>query len=125
MARLAARASGAEPDALDPAVDAMESEIEPPRSHPLPRQALDEIRGEPLGRQHQIGRIGNRLGEAQPHAPARGFAQRRQRFRQIVQRLIETLRHGVAKAANQRIARHCIEIGNPLQPDTPQTLSSG
>ena len=39
MARIAARAGGAEADPLDPAVDAVESEIEPPRSRPFPRQA--------------------------------------------------------------------------------------
>src|SRR6202011_4108270 len=38
VVRVAARASSAEADQFDPAVDAVEGEIEPPRSHPLPRQ---------------------------------------------------------------------------------------
>ena len=96
---IAARASGAEANPLDPAVDAMESEIEPPRSHPFPRQTGDEIRGEPLRCQHQIGGLGNRLGEAQPYPPGRHLAQWRQRFGQIVQRLVETPRYCFAKTA--------------------------
>ena len=122
MARIAARAGGAEADPLDPAIDAVKAEIEPPRPRPFPRQAKDEIRGEPLRRQHQIGGLGNRLGEAQPHPPARRLAEWRQRLRHLVQRLIEQPRHGLAEPAGQRIARHRIEIADPLQPDPPQPL---
>ena len=75
VARVAARAGGAEPDPLDPAVDPMKSEIELPRTHVLACQTRDEISDEPLRRAQQIGRIGDRLGEAQPHAPSRRFAQ--------------------------------------------------
>ena len=122
VAWIAARESGAEPDPFDPPVDAVEGEIEPPRSHPLPRQTLDEIRGQPLRRERQIGRLGDRLSEAQPHASSGCFAQWRQRFGQIVQRLVEPPRHCLAKTASQRIARHRIEIADPLQADPPQTL---
>ena len=125
VARLAAGAGGAEADPLDPTVDAVEGEIEPPRSSPSPRQALDEIRGKPLRRKHQIGGPGNRLGKAQPHPAARRFAERRQWLRQIVERLIEPLRHGLAETAGQRIARHRIQIADPLQPDPPQPLGRG
>jgi hypothetical protein len=75
VARIAARTSGAEADPLDPAVDTMKDEIEQPGSRPFPRQAGNEIRDEPLGCAQQIGGIGDRLGEAQPHAPGRRFAQ--------------------------------------------------
>src|SRR5215813_15320977 len=61
MARIPARASGAKAKPLDPAIDPMESEVEPPRSRPFPRQAADEIRREPLRRQNQMGGLGNRL----------------------------------------------------------------
>ena len=64
VARLAARTSGAEPDPLDPAIDAVEGEIEPPGADPLKRQAGDEIGDEPFGREQQIGGLGNRLGKA-------------------------------------------------------------
>ena len=50
MARIAARAGGAEADMLDPAVDAVKSEIEPPRSRSFPRQAGNEILRQPLDR---------------------------------------------------------------------------
>src|SRR6516165_2340628 len=119
VARIAARTSGAEADPLDPAVDTMKGEIETPRSRPFPRQAGNEIRDEPLGCAQQIGGIGNRLGEAQPHAPGRRFAQWRQRLRQIIECLIEAPRHALAKAARERSARHRIEIANPLQADSP------
>ena len=122
VARIAARTSGAEADLLDPAVDTMKGEIEPPRSRPFPRQARNEILGEPLGCAREIGGIGNRLGKAQPHPAGRRFAQRRQRLGQIAQRLIETPRHRLAKAAGERGARHRIEIADPLQADPPQTL---
>ena len=81
MARIAARTSGAEPDPLDPAIDAVETEVEPPRSDPLLFQTGNEILDEPFGCAQQIGGIGNRLGEAQPHPPDRCFSQWRQRLR--------------------------------------------
>ena len=122
VARIAARTSGAEADPLDPAIDAMKGEIEPPRSDSLLRQAGDKIRDEPFRRAHQISGIGDRLGEAQPHPPGRRFAQRRQRLRQITLRLIQPLRHHLAETASKRIARHRIEIADPLQTDPPQPL---
>ena len=39
VTRIAARAGGAEADALDPAIDAVKAEIEPPRPRPFPRQS--------------------------------------------------------------------------------------
>src|SRR5213596_3215430 len=48
VARITARASGAEPDPLDSAIDAVKAEVEPPGSDPLARQAGDEIGDEPL-----------------------------------------------------------------------------
>src|SRR5215831_14699229 len=71
VARIAARAGGAEPEPFDPAIDAVKTEIEPTRSGSLLRQAGDEIPNEPLGCAQQIGGIGNRLGKAQPHAAGR------------------------------------------------------
>jgi hypothetical protein len=122
MARIATRAGGAETDPLDPAVDAVKGEIEQPCTRPFPRQANNEIRGEPLRCQHQIGKLGNRLGETQPHPPARHFAEWRQGLRHLVQRLIEQPRHRLAEPAGQRITRHRIEIADPLQSDPPQPL---
>jgi hypothetical protein len=87
------------------------------------RQTLNQIRDKPLRRQQQIRGLGNRLGKAQPHAPARHFAERRQRLRQVVERLIETLRAGVAETLGQRIAGHLVEITDPLQSDPSQALA--
>ena len=81
MVRVAARAGGAEHDMLDPAVDPVKGEVEPPRARPFPRQAKDQIEREPLGGAGQIGGIGDRLGKAQPHPADRRFAQWRQRLR--------------------------------------------
>ena len=106
VVRVAARTSGAEKDPLDPAVDAVETEVEPSCSSSLLRQAGDEILNEPLGCAQQIGGVGNRLGKAQPHVAGRRFAQRLQRFRQIAQRLIELSHHRFAKTVSERIARH-------------------
>ena len=78
--RVTAGASSSEDDPFDLAINAMEGEIEPPRSHPFSRQAKDEIFGEPLGRKREIGGVGDRFGEAQPHAADRRFAERRQRL---------------------------------------------
>jgi hypothetical protein len=114
MALITARTSGAEADPLDPAVDTMKDEIEAPRPRPFPRQARNEIRDEPLGCVQQIRGIGDRLGEAQPHAPGRRFAQWRQRLRQIIERLIEAPCHALAKTAGECSARHRIEIADPL-----------
>ena len=63
VARIAARTSGAEADPLDPAIDAMKGEIEPPGSDPLARQAGDEIGDEPL-RRAQPDRQGSAIGSA-------------------------------------------------------------
>ena len=75
VTRIAARTSGADPDPFDSAIDTVETEIEPPRTAPLPRQTGNKILDEPLGGTQQIGGIGNRLGKTQPHAPGRRFAQ--------------------------------------------------
>src|SRR5262249_16507330 len=53
--RIAARTGGAELYPLDPAVDPVEAEIEPPCSHPVPRQSLSQICREPFRCQPQIG----------------------------------------------------------------------
>src|SRR5947208_1761282 len=76
MARVAARPGGAEPDVLDAAVDSVKAESEPARAHPFARQSRREILGQALDRAGEIGGIGDRLGKAQPHPPARGFAER-------------------------------------------------
>src|SRR6516225_2559459 len=47
VVRIAARTSGAEADPLDPAVDTIKDEIEPPRSRPFPHQARNEIADQP------------------------------------------------------------------------------
>jgi hypothetical protein len=84
VTRIAAGTGGAELDPLDPAIHPVKCEIEAPCSRSLVRQTLHQICGEPLRRQHQIGGLGDRLGKAQPHAPARHFAERRQRLGQVV-----------------------------------------
>ena len=58
---------------LDPAVDPVKGEVEPPRARPFPRQARDQIEREPLGGAGQIGGIGDRLGKAQPHPADRAL----------------------------------------------------
>ena len=123
VVRVAAGASSSEDDPFDPAINAMKGEIEPPCSHPFPRQTKDEILGEPLGRAREIGGIGDRLGKAQAHAADRRLAKRRQWLGQIIKRLIETPRHRFAKPAGEGGARHRIKIADPLQSDPPQPLS--
>ena len=114
MMRIAARPGRTERQALNPAVDPIKGERQPPRPGPLARQARNEILGQPFGSECQIGGIGDRLGETQPD-PSRGcFAQRRQRLGQIIKCLVEALRHGFAKAACQGRARHRIKIADPL-----------
>ncbi len=76
--------------------------------------------GEPLGAAGEIGGVGDRLGKAEAHPPHRRFAQRRQRFRQVAERLVEAARHRFAKAAGERVARHRIEFADPLEPDPAQ-----
>ena len=125
VVRITARTSGAEPYPLDAAVDAVEGEIEPPCSRSFLRQTLNQIGGEPLGRQHQIGGLGNRLGKTEPHAPARRFAERRQWLGHVVERLIEPLRDGLTETLRHRIARHRIKIADPLQADPPKPLGDG
>ena len=122
MARVAARLCGAERDPLDPAVDPVKAEYQSTRPGLLQSQPGDEIRGQPVDRERQIGGIGDRLGKAHPHPSGRGFAQWRQRLRQIAHRLVETPGHGVAKTARQRVARHRIKLADPLQPDPTQPL---
>ena len=97
VARVAARLCGAERDPLDPAVDPVKAEYQLTRPGLLQSQPGDEIRGQPVDRERQIGGIGDRLGKAHPHPSGRGFAQWRQRLRQIAHRLVETPGHGVAK----------------------------
>ena len=54
-------------------------------ARPTPSRASrrDEIAGEPLGRGSEIGGVGDRLGEAEPHPPGRRLAERRQRLGQV------------------------------------------
>src|SRR5437764_6737737 len=106
MARVASRPGGAEADVLDAAVDAVKTESETARAHPLARQPRREILDKPLDRAGEIGGIGDRLGKAQPHPPARRLAPGRTWLRPIAKGLVEPARHSVAKAAGQRSARH-------------------
>src|SRR5271169_6878215 len=101
VVRVAAGASDSEDDPFDPTINAMEGEIESPRSHPFPRQTKDEILSEPLGREREIGGIGDRFGKAQPHAADRRFAERRQWLGQIIERLIETPRYRFTKPVSE------------------------
>ena len=50
MMRIAARPRRAERQALDPAIDPMKGEHQPPRAGPLARQSRNEILGQPFGR---------------------------------------------------------------------------
>src|SRR5207302_6477268 len=127
MARVAGRPGGAEADVLDAAVDAVKTESEMARAHPLARQPRRQIFDKPLDRAGEIGGIGDRLGKAQPHPPARRLAQGRQWLRQIAKGLVEPARHAVfkpigTKAAGQRIARHRIELADMPEADPAQTL---
>ena len=83
-------------------------------------QMRRQLGGEMLDGAGEIGRLGDRLGEAEPHPPHRRLAHRRQRLRNRAERLIETPRHTLAETAGERLARHRIEIADPAQPDPAQ-----
>ena len=128
VARVAGRPGGAEADVLDAAVDAVKTESETACAHSLARQPRREILDKPLDRAGEIGGIGDRLGKAQPHPPARRLAQGRQWLRQIAKGLVEPVCHAVfkpigTKAAGQRIARHRIELADMPEADPAQTLN--
>ena len=92
MAGVAARPGGADADMLDPAVDPVKGEVEPARPHSLARQPRRQVLRQPLDGADEIGRVGDRLGEAEAHPPHRRLAQRRQRLRQVAERLVEAMR---------------------------------
>ena len=62
MHGVAARPRGADADVLDPAVDAVKTEIEPAHAHAFARQPGHEIERQPLGGAGEVGGVGNRLG---------------------------------------------------------------
>ncbi len=93
MTGLAARPRRADSDMFDPAVDPVKSEVEPARPVALAFQMRRQLGGEMFDGAGEIGRLGDRLGEAEPHPPHRRLAHRRQRLRNRAERLIETPRH--------------------------------
>src|SRR5205807_9931014 len=95
---------GAEADVLDATVDAVKTESETARAHPLARQPRREILDKPLDRAGEIGGIGDRLGKAQPHPPARRPAERRQWLRQIANGLVAPVCHAVFKPIGAKAA---------------------
>ena len=120
MAGVAARPGGADADMLDPAVDPVKGEVEAAGARSLARQPRRQILRQPLDRADEIGRVGDRLGKAEAHPPHRRLAQRRQRLRQIAERLIEATPHGFAEAAGKRVARHRVKLADPPEPDPAQ-----
>ena len=112
-------------DLLDPAVDAVKGEIEPPRPRSLARQAggrdprraarwrAPDRRDRQSARRSSTAPAGSALRPMATAAPADHRAPDR------------GARHALAEPARQRIARHRIEIADPLQADPPQPLGGG
>ena len=92
---------------LDPAVDPVKGEVEPPRSDPLARQPRNEILRR-AARSRGRRSAGSAIGSAKLSRTRRTGAspKRRQRLRQIAERLIEAARHRFAETAGERVARH-------------------
>ena len=122
MLRVPDRPRGADTDRFDPAVDALEQQIEPPCAKPAPLQHRAKPAGQMRNPMGQRLRCADRFGEGISDMDQFGRPERRDRFGEAAKSLIEAAPRFGAEAQGERCSRHRHQIGDRLETEPMQPI---
>ena len=123
MRRVAHGTRGADPQRLDPAIDAFEQQVEQAHAQPARFQTGADHGHQPADHMDEGFCRQQRLDKRQALLDRRGGLDIADRFWRIAHRLIEPAQHASPEALGQRRARHRGQLSDPLHAQAMQAVA--